>query len=189
VRVAYEAFAGRGTAISSWDPTAVYHAVRPDDALLHEVGPGTNAVASTGANTFTTGAGHQFYLQRAGSAAVASAIEKLLDRLEPLPPPAPPPPDPATAPRAEPPPPAADAQAAPAEAAVAPAARATGPGCVVPTLSGRTLEGARALLRRHRCALGRVTRAKGRTRLRVARQSLVPRRPHRAGTRVAITLR
>ena len=48
VRRAYEAFVGPDTSISSWDLTAVYHAARPDDPLLREVGPGTNVVHDDG---------------------------------------------------------------------------------------------------------------------------------------------
>jgi hypothetical protein len=81
VRVAYEAFIGRGSWIDSYDLTAVYHAIRPDDTLLTEVGPGTNAVTSTGANAFTTGAGNQYYLTVTDTTTLDSAIEALLDTL------------------------------------------------------------------------------------------------------------
>jgi hypothetical protein len=62
-------------------------------------------------------------------------------------------------------------------------------GCVVPTLAGRTLAGARKLLRRHRCALGRVSGAQARGRLRVAGQRPARLTRHRAGAHVQITLR
>jgi inosine-uridine nucleoside N-ribohydrolase len=48
VRKAYEAFVGPNNWIYSYDLTAVYHAVRPQDTQLSEVGPGTNAVNSSG---------------------------------------------------------------------------------------------------------------------------------------------
>ena len=81
VRVAYEAFVGSGNWIQSYDLTAVYHAIRPNDALLTEVGPGTNAITGTGKNTFTTGSGNEFYLTLANPTALDSAIESLLDVL------------------------------------------------------------------------------------------------------------
>src|SRR6185503_16860328 len=63
----------------------VYHAVRPDDAILREVGPGKNTVSSNGSNSFTSGAGNQYYLVKSDSAAVARAIEQQLDTLSPPP--------------------------------------------------------------------------------------------------------
>jgi hypothetical protein len=84
VRQSYEAFTqAQGTAISSWDLTAVYHAVRPDDAILREVGPGKNSVSRNGANTFASGTGNQYYLVKSDSSAVARAIEQQLDTLSP----------------------------------------------------------------------------------------------------------
>jgi hypothetical protein len=78
VRVSYEAFVGPGKAWFSWDLTAVYHALRPADPALVEIGPGTNHVDRTGANTFTLGAGNQYYLRLADGAALTADLERLL---------------------------------------------------------------------------------------------------------------
>jgi hypothetical protein len=85
VRVSYEAFVGRNNWIYSYDLTAVYHAIRPADSLLTEVGPGTNSISSTGANTFTMGSGNQYYLSLTNATSLDAAIEALLDTL-PAPP-------------------------------------------------------------------------------------------------------
>jgi hypothetical protein len=53
--------------------------VRPGDSLLREVGPGTNVVSSTGANSFTMGSGNQYYLALSSATGLDSAIEALLD--------------------------------------------------------------------------------------------------------------
>ena len=60
-----------GTSIQSWDLTAVYHAVRPNDAALTEIGPGQNASTRPGTTCSRPGPGNQDYLsltnaQRAG---------------------------------------------------------------------------------------------------------------------------
>jgi inosine-uridine nucleoside N-ribohydrolase len=81
VRAAYEAFVGPAHSIFSYDLAAVYHAIRPADPLLTEVGPGTNAVNGSGGNTFTPGSGNQFYLTLANANSLDSAIETLLDTL------------------------------------------------------------------------------------------------------------
>ena len=81
VRAAYEAFVRPGNWIYSYDLTAVYHAVRGDDSLLSEVGPGTNSVSSTGGNAFTRGSGNQYYLSLSSATSLDAAIEKLLDTL------------------------------------------------------------------------------------------------------------
>jgi Inosine-uridine preferring nucleoside hydrolase/Purple acid Phosphatase, N-terminal domain len=81
VRVSYEAFVGPNNWTYSYDPTAVYHAIRPSDSLLSEVGPGTNVVNNQGGNTFTTGSGNQYYLRLSDATALDSAIENLLDTL------------------------------------------------------------------------------------------------------------
>jgi hypothetical protein len=81
VRVAYEAFVGPNNWIYSYDLTAVYHAIRPDDALLREVGPGTNVIDSNGGNTFVSGSGNQYYLRLADATSLDGAIETLLDVL------------------------------------------------------------------------------------------------------------
>lgn len=81
VRVAYEAFVRPGNWIYSYDLTAVYHAIRPADPLLAEVGPGFNTVSSTGANTFTVGSGSHYYLTTPDPATLDNAIEALLDVL------------------------------------------------------------------------------------------------------------
>jgi hypothetical protein len=81
VRVAYEAFVGPKNWIYSYDLTAVYHAVRPSDPLLTEVGPGKNAVNSSGGNVFTSGSGNQYYLRLGNATSLDNAIESLLDTL------------------------------------------------------------------------------------------------------------
>ncbi len=81
VRIAYEAYVGPRKWIDSYDLTAVYHAVRPTDPVYGLVGPGTNVVSSTGANTFTAGAGNQYYLRLPNDLAAESKIEELLDVL------------------------------------------------------------------------------------------------------------
>ena len=86
VRAAYEAFVGPNNWIYSYDLTAVYHAVRPADSLLTEVGPGTNVIDSGGGNVFTLGAGNQYYLSLTNATSLDSAIETLLDTLPPAPP-------------------------------------------------------------------------------------------------------
>jgi len=85
VRAAYEAyFQGvQNHQYYSWDLTAVYHAIRPADPLLTEVGPGTNVVnASTGVNTFTTSpTGNQYYLNLAPTnvSGLQSSLNSLID--------------------------------------------------------------------------------------------------------------
>jgi inosine-uridine nucleoside N-ribohydrolase len=81
VRAAYEAFVGAGNWIYSYDLTALYHAVRPDDSSLAEVGPGTNAVTDSGGNVFTSGSGNQYYLSLKNTAGLDASIEALLDKL------------------------------------------------------------------------------------------------------------
>jgi purine nucleosidase len=81
VRVAYEAFAGAGNWIYSYDLTAIYHAIRPADSLLSEVGPGTNQISNTGANSFVSGSGNQYYLALSSATSLDSSIEALLDTL------------------------------------------------------------------------------------------------------------
>ncbi len=82
VRAAYEAFAGPNNYIPSYDLTAMYHAIRPTDNKLVQVGPGTNSITvPSGANTFELGAGNQFYLTTPNASAVAAAIEALLGTL------------------------------------------------------------------------------------------------------------
>jgi inosine-uridine nucleoside N-ribohydrolase len=81
VRTAYEAFVGAGNRWWSWDLTAVYHAIRPADSMLEEIGPGTNRVDDTGGNEFTPGAGNQYYLRLADGAALADSLDRLLDVL------------------------------------------------------------------------------------------------------------
>ena len=96
VRVAYEAFVGPSTAIASYDLTAVYHAVRPDDPAMHEVGPGINTISDTGANSFSAGPGNQFYLALDSATSLDHSLETLLDTLPGAGPPQPPaPPSPA----------------------------------------------------------------------------------------------
>ena len=79
VRVAYGAFVRPGNWIYSYDLTAVYHAVRPDDPLLREVGPGRNTVTSTGGNSFAMGSGNQYYLTLSSATSLDASIEELID--------------------------------------------------------------------------------------------------------------
>lgn len=80
VRVAYEAFAGPGNWIYSYDLTAVYDAVRPYDAALTMSAPGTNVVAPNGANQFSTDKhARQYYLRLDDAAGLDASIEALLD--------------------------------------------------------------------------------------------------------------
>ncbi|HEV3212229.1 MAG TPA: hypothetical protein VGZ03_02420 [Acidimicrobiales bacterium] len=81
VRVAYEAEVGAGKNNRSWDLTAMYHAIFPNDAVLTEVGPGTNAIDSGGGNTFTPGTGNASYLTLSSATTLASTLEHLLDVL------------------------------------------------------------------------------------------------------------
>jgi len=81
VRVAMEAFGGVNKSITSFDLTAIYHAIRPTDASLTEVGPGTNAIGTYGANTFTLGTGDQYYLSLTNQTALEASIETLWDTL------------------------------------------------------------------------------------------------------------
>ena len=81
VRVAYEAEVGVGKNNRSWDLTAMYHALFPNDPLLTEVGPGTNVVDSAGGNVFTPGAGNEYYLSLSNPAALSSVLEGQLDIL------------------------------------------------------------------------------------------------------------
>ena len=96
VRAAFDAYAGPGNGLTLYDPTAVYHAVRPGDSLLTEVGPGQNVVnASSGANAFTLGGGDQYYLSLTNAGSLDSTLESLLDVLPSgVSPPPPPPPVP-----------------------------------------------------------------------------------------------
>ncbi len=82
VRVAYEAFVRPGNWIYSYDLVAVYHAVRPNDALLTLSGPGRNSVDSNGGNVFTPNAqGNQRYLLLSNADALSASIESLLQVL------------------------------------------------------------------------------------------------------------
>jgi purine nucleosidase len=84
LRVAYEAFVGPRNWIYSYDLTAVYRAVRPNDAVMSAVGPGTNTIDSDGANTFVLGAaGNQYYLRLANADGVGAAIDQLLNAVPP----------------------------------------------------------------------------------------------------------
>lgn len=81
VRIAYEAYVGPRKWIDSYDLTAVYHAVRPADPVYGLVGPGTNVVSNTGANTFSAGVGNQYYLTVPNDLTAEAKIEELLDVL------------------------------------------------------------------------------------------------------------
>jgi len=81
VRVSYEAFVGPNNWIYSYDLTAIYHAVRPSDPVMPEVGPGTNVVDNSGGNVFTMGSGNQYYLGLTNATTLDTSIETLLDTL------------------------------------------------------------------------------------------------------------
>ena len=81
VRAAYEAFVGRSHTIFSYDLVAVYHAIRPNDPIFTEVGPGFNTIDSSGDNSFALGAGNQYYLVLSSASAADAAEETLLDTL------------------------------------------------------------------------------------------------------------
>ena len=74
---------GANNWVYSYDLTAVYHALRPTDPVLSEVGPGTNVVNADGSNVFTTGTGNQYYLRLADAGSLDVSIESLLDKLPP----------------------------------------------------------------------------------------------------------
>jgi hypothetical protein len=90
VRVSYDAYnVGRGASVGSpiaaYDLTAVYHAIRPNDPLLAEVGPGAQAITSQGNNVFTVGGtnafgvSNQYYLTLTNPLALSASIDELLD--------------------------------------------------------------------------------------------------------------
>jgi hypothetical protein len=81
VRAALEAFAGESHPIMSYDMTAAYHAIDPADAALTEVGPGSNAIDTFGANTFTAGTGNAYYLSLTDATGLEASIETLWDTL------------------------------------------------------------------------------------------------------------
>ncbi len=81
VRVAYEAFVGPNNWIYSYDLVAAFNGIRADDPSLSSVGPGTNTISSSGANSFTTGAGQQQYLKLVNTSALTSSIEQLITTL------------------------------------------------------------------------------------------------------------
>jgi inosine-uridine nucleoside N-ribohydrolase len=81
VRVSYEAFVAPGNWIYSYDLTAIYHAIRPADSVMTEVGPGTNVIDSSGGNRFVSGSGNQYYLKLGSASALDASIETLLDTL------------------------------------------------------------------------------------------------------------
>jgi hypothetical protein len=78
VRISYEAFVGPNKWIYSYDLTAVYHAIRPNDPSMSLVGPGRNTVTSTGGNRFTTGSGNQWYLRLNNATNLSNSIDALL---------------------------------------------------------------------------------------------------------------
>jgi hypothetical protein len=91
VRISYEAFRGAGTPIESWDLTAVYHALRPADAALTEVGPGRNNIDNTGDATYSNNAwvndpaGKQYYLKLNNEAGLETSLNTLLSTLPVVP--------------------------------------------------------------------------------------------------------
>src|SRR5262249_47189675 len=85
VRIAYGAFISPGSWYYSYDLTAVYHAIRPSDAAMTEIGPGTNAIDDNGGNVFTSGAGSQYYLKLNDADGLGSTMNSLLET-QPAPP-------------------------------------------------------------------------------------------------------
>lgn len=84
VRISFEAYAGANNSIPSYDLTAVYHAVRPNDSLLSEGAPGTNVIDSSGNNVFTSSStGSQYYLTLSQPTELERSIEALLDTMPP----------------------------------------------------------------------------------------------------------
>jgi hypothetical protein len=78
VRIAYESYVGPRKWIPSYDLTAVYHAIRPNDSSLGLVGPGRNRVTDSGGNQFTSGSGNQWYLRLNHRQRLEDSIESLL---------------------------------------------------------------------------------------------------------------
>lgn len=84
VRRGYQLYRGAGVDTDSWDQTAVYHALRPSDALFGKVTTGSNSVnATTGANTWSatpdpTGTLEQTYLTLPSASAAKAAIDALM---------------------------------------------------------------------------------------------------------------
>jgi Inosine-uridine preferring nucleoside hydrolase len=88
VRVAYEAFVGENNWIDSHDLTAVYDAIRPN-TMLTANGPGNNVVTDWrdpnppnwdyGANEFTLGTGHHYFLTVPDPTALGTELDGLLD--------------------------------------------------------------------------------------------------------------
>jgi len=75
VRVAYQALVGAGKNNRSYDLTTLFHAVFPANPLLGEIGPGTNAINSSGSNVFTAGTGDAYYLSLQSATSLASVLE------------------------------------------------------------------------------------------------------------------
>lgn len=84
VRAAYEAFVGPGNWIYSYDLTAVYRAVRPEDPALVLSVPGLNKVYPDGSNRFRPAAhARQYYLVLNDVGGLDASIEALLDQVPP----------------------------------------------------------------------------------------------------------
>jgi hypothetical protein len=79
VRIAYEAFVGPDKWIFSYDLVAVFHAIRPANPMLVEVGPGSNVVDDDGGNQFTPGPGNDTYLRLPNPAVLSAALDDLLE--------------------------------------------------------------------------------------------------------------
>ena len=85
VRAAYEAFVGPGNWIYSYDPTAVYHAVRPErsGADPWQAGQSTPSRPTARTGSGSTAAPRQRYLRLHDAAGLDASIEALLDELPP----------------------------------------------------------------------------------------------------------
>jgi hypothetical protein len=83
VRALMNAYAGANKNAASFDLIPVFHFLAPLDPSLTEVGPGTNSIATSGANTFTTGPGNEYYLtlNSADTASLESSLNSLWDQL------------------------------------------------------------------------------------------------------------
>lgn len=82
VRVAYKAYDPSGKAIPSFDPTAMYYAIRPSTPFYSQSGSGTNSITTSGneSNTFTpSSGGTQNYLTLSSRTGLTCSIEALLD--------------------------------------------------------------------------------------------------------------
>jgi inosine-uridine nucleoside N-ribohydrolase len=80
VRKAYEIYVGHGNNRNSWDPTAVYYAIRGDDGLFKESAPGRISIADDGSDTFTPDANGtiRYLVSTASNETIARALEDVM---------------------------------------------------------------------------------------------------------------